>query len=770
MLYRPIIPRAVMKNLFFAGIFIFSVLCAKAQTVGVVLSGGGALGAAHIGVLRALEENNIPIDYIAGTSAGALVGGMYAAGWTLDEIQNYMSSEEFRMQSAGKIDPNYMYYFKRKQPDAGGFTIKFTVDSAIHTTIPTNIVSPFAMDFALMEHTAGPSVAANYNYDSLYVPFRCVAADVEHEKQVVFRKGSLADGIRSSTSYPFYFKPATVDGMVLFDGGLYNNFPSDVMYHDFMPDIIIGSNVAGHGSGKPDEDNLFSQIKAMLMSKTNYDAICTNMILIEPIVNTAIFDFSTVNQSVKIGYAAAIAKMDSITTQVTRRRTQAERDSLRAVFKAKQPGFTIDNIYVNGLNRNQSDYLIRSLSTRNQTTTLTKLRQDYFRLVSDDRFKKLYPRVKFNPECKAYDLFLDVRADNDFIAQFGGCFSSKPINTGFLSLEYRHIGKIGTSYYANAYFGKYYGSVHARARLDYPTLIPFYFEADFTLNSFDYFTSRTSFFEEVKPSYLILSERSFNFLLATPVRNKGKLAGEFSLSNTKNEYYQTTEFTLADKTDRTYFNNIAFDVLFERNTLNRKQYANEGAFFKAKAFYIFGEEETQPGSTSTFTETFKKTHSFFRARVTYERYFKVNKLIKLGIYADGVLSNQQPFNNYTATLLAALAFQPVPESQTLFLTRYRAYNYAAAGGRIIFSILKRLDLRLENYVFAPYRTFVQTPQQTTAYSKPFNKQYYMGSAALVYDLPFGPISLSLNYYDKEKKPLSLIFTLGYIIFNRRANQ
>lgn len=759
-----------MKNLFLASILLFGVLCAKAQSVGVVLSGGGALGAAHIGVLKALEEQNIPIDYITGTSAGALVGGMYAAGWTLDEIQKYMSSEDFRMQSAGKIDPNYIYYFKRKQPDAGGFTVKFTIDSALHTTIPTNIVSPFAMDFALMEHTAGPSVAANYNYDSLIVPFRCVAADVEHEKQVVFSSGSLGDGIRASTSYPFYFKPAYIDGKVLFDGGLYNNFPSDVMYRDFLPDIIIGSNVAGHGSGRPDEDNLFSQIKAMLMSKTNYDAICTNMILIEPIVNTAIFDFSTVNNSVKIGYAAAIAKMDTITTQVTRRRSKAELDSIRKGFKAKQPEFIIDNIYVNGLNRNQSDYLIRSLSTRNQTTTLEKLRKDYFRLVSDDRFKKVYPRVKYNKECKAYDLFLDVRADNDLITQFGGCFSSKPINTGFLSLEYRHIGKIGTSYYANAYFGKYYGSVHARARLDYPTIIPFYFEADFTLNSFDYFTSRTSFFEEVKPSYLIQSERSFNFLLATPVRNKGKLAGEFSLSNTKNEYYQTSEFTLADNADRTYFTNFAFDVLFERNTLNRKQYANQGAYFRAKAFYIFGQEETQPGSTSTFTGTYTKTHSFLRARVTYERYFKVSKLLKLGLYADGVFSTQKAFNNYTATVLAALAFQPIPESQTLFLNNYRAYNYVAAGGSIIFSIVKRLDLRLENYIFAPIRNIIQTQAQTAGFSKLFNKQYYMGSAALVYDLPIGPVSLSLNYYDKEKKPLSLIFTLGYIIFNRRANQ
>jgi NTE family protein len=112
------------KFLLLLFISFFALANASAQRVGVVLSGGGALGIAHIGVLKALEENNIPVDYIAGTSMGALVGGMYAAGWSPDEILKYMASDDFSYAAQGKIKPGYVYYFKRKDPDAGGFSFK----------------------------------------------------------------------------------------------------------------------------------------------------------------------------------------------------------------------------------------------------------------------------------------------------------------------------------------------------------------------------------------------------------------------------------------------------------------------------------------------------------------------------------------------------------------------------------------------------------------------------------------------------------------------
>ena len=98
----------------------------------------------------------------------------------------------------------------------------------------------------MTEFFARPSAAAEYNFDSLFIPFRCVAADIEAKESVVFKSGDLGEALRASMSYPFYLKPISVNGKLLFDGGLYNNFPSDIMYNDFYPDLIIGSNVTGN--------------------------------------------------------------------------------------------------------------------------------------------------------------------------------------------------------------------------------------------------------------------------------------------------------------------------------------------------------------------------------------------------------------------------------------------------------------------------------------------------------------------------------------------
>ena len=179
----------------------------------------------HIGVLKALEENNIPVDYIAGTSAGGLVGGMYAAGMTPSEMEAFVLSPQFVNMSKGIIEEQYRYYFKSREEASDWISIRFNrdKDSVFKAVLPTNIMSPFPMDFSLMELASGASAACNYNFDSLYIPFRCVAADVANKKQVIFRKGNLSEAIRSTISYPFYLKPITVDGQVLFDGGLYNN-------------------------------------------------------------------------------------------------------------------------------------------------------------------------------------------------------------------------------------------------------------------------------------------------------------------------------------------------------------------------------------------------------------------------------------------------------------------------------------------------------------------------------------------------------------------
>jgi NTE family protein len=107
----------------------------KAQKVAVVLSGGGADGLSHIGVLKSLEQNHIPIDYIAGTSMGALIGGLYAAGYSIAEIEAFAKSEKFQLNATGDIEEKYVYFFKKKSPDASWINFKFSPDTILRTSI-----------------------------------------------------------------------------------------------------------------------------------------------------------------------------------------------------------------------------------------------------------------------------------------------------------------------------------------------------------------------------------------------------------------------------------------------------------------------------------------------------------------------------------------------------------------------------------------------------------------------------------------------------------
>lgn len=738
------------------------------QKVGVVLSGGGSSGLAHIGVLKALEENNIPIDYINGTSIGAFAGAMYAIGYSPKQMEKIALSDEFNNWVYGNIDKKYVYYFKKKDDNASWISLKLSLDTTIETNLPTNLVSPAPIDFSLLENMAPAGAAANYNFDSLFIPFRCVAADIEAKKSVVFQNGDLGEAVRASLSYPFYLKPITVNGKLLFDGGIYNNFPSNVMYDDFYPDIIIGSNVSGNVP-PPDADNLLSQLKTMLINRTNFDIQCPNGIIIEPKVNASTFDFSNPQIQIDSGYVATMRQMELIKSRIERRADSITLSDKRKSFLSKEPSLVFGEIYIDGLRKSQAQYVRGILRKKGKIIPLNKLKQAYFRLAEDDKLKQIYPKTKFNPKNGNYDLFLKMKKEKDIVAEVGGNISNRPISEVFAGFEYKYLGNIGIRLMANGYFGKLYSSAKASARFDFPFTVPFYIEPELVFNRWDFYKSSNLFFEDVKPAYLIQKDQHAYLNLAMPVSNKDKLILGGGISTTKDEYYQTEFFTQKDTPDVTTFSMNTAHLLFERNTLNRKQYATQGTYLGFKARYIQGEEYTDPGSTaSTNLDTTPKTHEWTQFKFVYDKYYKQRGVLRMGFYFEGVYSTQTLFNNYTASILAAPAFQPLAESKTLFQPNFRAHTYFAFGLKNIITIKNRVDLRLEGYYYQPYRQIEKNPDNSASVSEPFLRRFIIGSAALVGHTPIGPLSFSVNYYYEEIQPFTFLFHFGYIIFNKKS--
>jgi NTE family protein len=745
-----------------------------AQKVALALSGGGADGLSHIGVLKSLEENHIPIDYIAGTSMGALIGALYASGYSPAQIEAFALSEKFQTWAVGDIEERYIYYFKKKAVDASWITYKFSIDTTFRTSIPTNLVDPIPIDFGLLELFSIASAASKNNFDSLMIPFRCVASDITTKKQTIFNTGNLGQCVRASMSYPFYLKPITIDGKLYFDGGLYNNFPVDVAQKVFKPDVIIGSTVSENVEN-PNEDDIISQVKSMMVNRDRNIDVSSNAIIIVPnVANASLFDFSKVSKLIQLGHDAAELKIADIKKLVTKSSDKDSLECLRQRFVQKENRLVFENIDIDGLKKGQKKYVRNLLQPKGKLVTLEEIKPLYYRLVADEKIRQIYPLANFNPKTGYYQLKLALKKQKDVSASFGGNFSSRPINEAYIGLQYNYLSRIGAAFFANSYFGKLYGSYQFRVRLDFPTRIPFNFDMSYTRNRYDFFKSSTAFFEDVKPSYLVQYENYFDANFSLPTKNKSKLT--FGASNIKmfDDYYQEKSFTSVDTADRTTFNSVTAYLLFERNTLNKKQYANSGTYLAFKARAIEGMEYNYPGSTSPKREILGYYHLWYRFKFTYDTYYKRRGALRLGFFTETVFSNQDFFNNYTASLLASPAFTPLPESKTRFLPNFRAHVYTSIGLKNVINFYKNFDLRIEAYVFQPYKEVLLTEVNKKAnYGPEFGKRYFMATTGVVYHSPLGPVSLHINYFDRDEFDrkqgiYSILFSFGYILFNKKG--
>ena len=240
------------------GLSVWIAISASAQKVGVVMSGGGAKGLYHIGVMKALEENGIPVDYVSGTSMGSIIAGLYAIGYTPDEMAEVFKSDQIKYWMSGKIKPQYIYYFRQKQPNAAMVSLRLDLrnrNKKMVAQLPTNLIPSDQIDMSFVEFFAAPNAQCGGDFDKLFVPFRCVATDAAAQKEVVYRNGDLGKAIRASMTIPLVFKPLKQDSTLLYDGGMYNNFPWQVLKEDFGPEVLIGSKCTA-GNTKPSEDIL----------------------------------------------------------------------------------------------------------------------------------------------------------------------------------------------------------------------------------------------------------------------------------------------------------------------------------------------------------------------------------------------------------------------------------------------------------------------------------------------------------------------------------
>ena len=276
--------------------------------IGLVLSGGAARGLAHIGVLKALEEQGVKIDAIAGTSMGAVIGGLYASGYKIDELEKLALSIDWQ-QALSDAPPREDIPFRRKQDDRD-FLVKqqlsFRDDGSLG--LPLGVIQ--GQNLALLLESMLAHASDTRDFDKLPIPFRAVATDIASGEKVVFRKGHLPRVIRASMSIPAVFAPVEMDGRLLVDGGMTDNIPLDVA-RDMGVDIAI---VVDIGTPLRSRQQLNTVVDVLnqsitLMTRRNSEeqlaSLHKNDVLIQPpLASFGVTDFGRAQEMIDAGYRA----------------------------------------------------------------------------------------------------------------------------------------------------------------------------------------------------------------------------------------------------------------------------------------------------------------------------------------------------------------------------------------------------------------------------------------------------------------------------------
>jgi len=275
--------------------------------IGLALDGGGALGLAHIGALEWMEQHHIPIDRIAGTSMGGVVGAIYATGMSAAEIHAFAAKIDWNQLL--RAEPSYRELSYRRKQDARNYQVGAELGIKHGLSAP-NGLNPGQGVGLLLDRIALPYSTIS-SFDELPTPFRCVATDMLNGNEVILKDGSLAQAVRASAAIPGIFTPVQINGQVLADGGLLDNLPTDVV-RDMGADVVLAIEL---GTPKSDPQELLSltgvlsrAVSIMILANERRSMPLADLLLVVDPGKYSINDYSEVEKLIQLGYQSAAAK------------------------------------------------------------------------------------------------------------------------------------------------------------------------------------------------------------------------------------------------------------------------------------------------------------------------------------------------------------------------------------------------------------------------------------------------------------------------------
>lgn len=749
-------------------IFILSLLSTalvEAQTVGLVLSGGGAKGLYHIGVLQALEENNVSIDYVAGTSMGSIIAGLYAAGYTPEQMRDIATSGELQKWVSGRIDKKYHSYYREQDTPPPLFVLRFNVakDSLnVNSTLepnqssmqlPTDFISSAQIDLALNEIFRPSSVAAGGDFDRLMVPFFCVAADMNARKQVVFRNGDLGEAIRASMSIPFVFKPLKKKDMLLYDGGVFNNFPWRQMVDIYKPDHIIGVKCTSGNKDVTENSSVIDQAMMFIMSHTDYDIPQDTNIFIDRVVDAGMLEFDKAEEIIAQGYEDTMARMDEILEKIPARRSADAVADRREEYLATLPEMTITQPVLEGLTPPQEQYVRAVMSARKRDNeplkTFSDLREGVYKLLAQRDFAMEYPQFEYDSLWHVFRPHLTLRKHPSLRGTIGGTLSSTAYNQVRVGLRYEHIGRVSVDAGANLYLGPVYNAGKIGGHLYLSPRRPVYFDLNY------YFSARNTIYgnfgnlSRVDNTLRKRHREHFgSFSVGTATTNRSILQATF---NGGQNYYLFE----GDK-HPTRFSFISSRLQFRRSTLDNPISPVSGSRLDLSGIYVNGHDKWIDEFDSGLIRYFSERREWLGAKISWQHYlpFSDTRWFSFGYSIEGVYTNHPLFEDLRATCVSLPQYAPTTHSQMMYMPDYHSSRYVAAGLIPTFRLWDNLYLRTAFY--AMYRR---------AEAGVTDQWQYIADISIMYRTIVGPVSLSVAKYGlKNGNNLYMSINFGYPLF------
>ncbi len=426
------------------------------KKVGLVLGGGGAKGVAHIGALKVIEEAGIPIDYIAGTSMGAIVGGLYAVGYSAAEIDSMVRAQDWNMLLSDRVERSSLTFPEKENAELYVFSLPFgrtKREIDIQGMIKGQNLQNLFSDLTIGYHDAT-------DFDHLRIPFACVAMNVVDGREYVFRSGSLPLAMRASMAIPAVFAPVRIDSMVLVDGGIKNNYPADVA-KDMGADVLIGVDLGTSDLKQIEKLNTPWDVVGQIIALNGYEKYGPNRertdLLIRPETNpynSASFSEAALDTLIQRGERAARERWDDL---LALRRRIGLPDSVahtdRGGMAVAHPDtFYIRHIRFQGVDERDERWLLRISGLREDSyLSVDRLREAMSIVIGTNLYANVsYKLVGERQE----DLVLQVKPKSSTALNLGLNFNSEDIVALLLNATFDNRAKYHSKFSLTGRIGK----------------------------------------------------------------------------------------------------------------------------------------------------------------------------------------------------------------------------------------------------------------------------------------------------------------------------